>query len=139
VTTRLDVRMRAGAVAIALLVIGVLGFAPRVTTHYRDISFAGRDSGAELFGIFQVSVLQNALHILFGVVGIALSGTREGARAFLAAFGSLFVVLWIYGLAVEQSSDANFLPLDTADSWLHLALGAAMLALGTWTRKPATA
>jgi len=139
VTTRLDVRRRAGAVAIALLVVGVLGFAPGVTTGYRDISFAGHDSGAHLLGIFQVSVLQNALHILFGVVGIALAGTREGARAFLAAGGSLFLALWIYGLVVEQASDVNFIPVDTADSWLHFALGAAMLALGTWTRKPTTA
>jgi hypothetical protein len=31
---------------------------------------------------------------------------------------------------VDKNSSANFVPLNTADNWLHLVLGVAMVALG---------
>ena len=30
----------------------------------------------------------------------------------------------------ERSSEANFVPVNTPDNWLHLGLGVAMIALG---------
>jgi hypothetical protein len=39
-------------------------------------------------------------------------------------------VLWLYGLLVGQDSSANFVPVNSADDWLHLILGVGMLALG---------
>jgi Domain of unknown function (DUF4383) len=42
----------------------------------------------------------------------------------------VYLVLWVYGLVVDQASDANFVPLNTADNWLHLVLGVGMIALG---------
>lgn len=44
--------------------------------------------------------------------------------------GVSYLVLWIYGLLVGQESNANFVPLNTADNWLHLFLGIGMIALG---------
>ena len=40
------------------------------------------------------------------------------------------LVLWVYGLLVDKDSSANFVPLNTADNWLHLLLGLGMIALG---------
>jgi hypothetical protein len=94
------------------------------------MTFAGKDSGAQLLGIFEVSILHNIVHLLFGVVGLALARSWGGARSFLIGGGLIYLVLWIYGLAVDSGSDANFVPLDDADNWLHLALGLAMVALG---------
>ena len=42
-----------------------------------------------------------------------------GARAFLISGGAVYLVLWIYGLIVDTESQANFVPLDTDDDWLH--------------------
>jgi hypothetical protein len=56
---------------IAFLGAGVLGFIPGITTNLGDIAFAGKDSPSELLGIFQVSILHNIVHLLFGVAGIA--------------------------------------------------------------------
>ena len=39
-------------------------------------------------------------------------------------------MLWIYGLVIDKHSSANFVPLNTADDWLHFVLGAGMIALG---------
>jgi hypothetical protein len=87
-------------------------------------------SGAELLGIFQVSVLHNIVHLLFGVAGIAAARTFGSARGYLIGGGVIYLVLWIYGLAIDHGSDANFVPLNDADNWLHLVLGIAMIGVG---------
>lgn len=112
---------------IAFLGAGILGFIPGITQDLGDIKFAGNDSPAELLGIFQVSILHNVVHLLFGVAGIALARTHEGSRAFLLYGGIIYLVLFLYGLLVDKDSDGNFVPINTADSWLHLVLGAGLL------------
>jgi hypothetical protein len=127
---RAPVQELALLVGLAFLAVGVAGFIPGITKHYGSLSFAGHGSGAKLFGVFQVSILHNLVHVLFGIAGIMLSRTRETSRAFLLAGGAIYVVLFFYGLATPQDSAANFVPLDSADDYLHLALGLGMLALG---------
>lgn len=46
-------------------------------------------------------------------------------------------MLWLYGLLIDKSSGANFVPVNSADDWLHFFLGAAMLALGILLGKTA--
>ena len=115
---------------IAFLVTGILGFIPGITTNYDDLAFAGSDSGAELLGIFQVSILHNIVHLLFGIAGLALARTFEGARIYLLGSGVIYVVLFVFGLFVGSGDDANFVPVNGADNLLHLVLGIALL--GSW-------
>ncbi len=124
------VQKAALGVAIAFLVVGILGFVPGITTDFDTIDFAGHHSGAMLFGLFQVSILHNVVHLLFGVGGLALSRTIGTATAYLIAGGAIYLLLWIYGLVIDQSSQANFVPVNTADNWLHLVLGLGMILLG---------
>ncbi|MGW1062579.1 DUF4383 domain-containing protein [Micromonospora rubida] len=132
-TPKPRVQQAAAAVAALFLLLGVLGFIPGITTGYHDMTFAGHTSGAELFGLFQVSVLHNALHLLFGLAGLVLARSVGGSRIFLAGGGAIYLGLWLYGFAIEFSAEhsaVNFIPLNGADNWLHLALGFGMLALG---------
>lgn len=126
----------ATVVAAVFLLVGVLGFIPGITTDYDQMTFAGKDSGAQLLGVFEVSVLHNIVHLLFGIAGLALARSWNGARAFLIGGGAIYLVLWVYGLVVDSKSDANFVPLDDADNWLHLALGLGMVALGLVLSRP---
>ena len=119
------------------LLVGVLGFIPGITTNYGAMSFAGHDSGAMLLGVFQVSVLHNIVHLLFGVAGIAMARTDRMARNFLLGGGIVYIVLWIYGLVINMDGGANFVPFNTADNWLHLILGLAMVGLGLWLGRDA--
>ena len=127
---RTPVQTLAMLVGATFLLVGILGFIPGITTHYGDLSFAGEDSGAKLLGIFQVSILHNIVHLLFGVAGLVLSRTWDGARSFLLGGGVVYLVLWIYGLLTDDVSAANFVPLNTADDWLHFVLGLGMIGAG---------
>ncbi|NBE84564.1 DUF4383 domain-containing protein [Micromonospora rubida] len=132
-TPKPRVQQAAAAVAALFLLLGVLGFIPGITIGYHDMTFAGHTSGAKLFGLFQVSVLHNALHLLFGLAGLVLARSIGGSRIFLAGGGAIYLGLWLYGFAIEFSAEhsaVNFIPLNDADNWLHLALGFGMLALG---------
>jgi hypothetical protein len=106
--------------------VGVLGFVPGITTHYGDLSFAGHDSGAKLLGIFQVSILHNLVHVAFGLVGLGLAKTVDGARNFLVGGGVVYLALWVLGVVGAGS----WIPFNTADNWLHLILGVGMIGLG---------
>jgi Domain of unknown function (DUF4383) len=132
---RSPVRTAALAVSIVFLLVGVLGFIPGITSNYGSMAFAGHHSGAHLLGIFQVSILHNIVHLLFGVVGLAMARTVPAARLYLIAGGAIYLILWLYGLVVGQTSAANFVPLNTADDWLHLVLGLGMIALGLLTTR----
>ena len=124
---------------IAFVGAGILGFIPGITQDLGDIKFAGNDSPAELFGIFQVSVLHNIVHLLFGVAGIALARTWDGALKYLLGAGVIYIVLFVYGLIVSDTSDANFVPINDADDWLHLVLGLALIGSYFLSRNEARA
>jgi hypothetical protein len=117
-------------VGVVFVLVGILGFIPGITNHYGDLGFAGHGSGAKLLGIFQVSILHNIVHILFGIAGIAMAKRADSARTYLIGGGIIYLVLWIYGLVTSDHSSANFVPVNTADDWLHLVLGLGMIALG---------
>ncbi|HEY8374230.1 MAG TPA: DUF4383 domain-containing protein [Pseudonocardiaceae bacterium] len=124
-------RTAAGLVGAVFLLVGVLGFIPGITTDYDTLQFAGHNSQAKLLGVFQVSVLHNIVHLLFGLVGVAMSRATGTARAFLVGGGIIYLVLWLYGLVIDHDSAANFVPVNNADNWLHLGLAAGMILLGT--------
>jgi hypothetical protein len=121
----------AALVGVVFLLVGILGFVPGITTHYSDLGFAGHDSGAKLLGIFQVSILHNIVHLLFGVVGLALAKTADGARTFLVGGGAVYLALWVLGVV----GAGDWIPVNTADNWLHFALGIGMIALGFVTAR----
>ncbi|MBG6192347.1 hypothetical protein IWX64_003318 [Arthrobacter sp. CAN_A212] len=117
------------AVGIVFVLFGVLGFVPGVTTEFDQMDMAGHESEALLLGLFQVSILHNIVHLLYGVAGLVLARTYANAKNYLLIGGVLYLVLWIYGLVIDLNSDANFVPFNDADNWLHLFLGVGMIAL----------
>jgi hypothetical protein len=124
------VQTAAAIVGATFLLVGIAGFIPGVTTDFDSMEFAGYESGSELLGIFQVSVLHNIVHLLFGALGIYASRTAKASTLYLVGGGAVYLVLTLYGAVVDRVSDANFVPLNTADNWLHLALGLGMIGLG---------
>jgi hypothetical protein len=112
-------------VAAAFVLIGILGLVPGIMTHYGELAFAGSGSRAQLFGIFRVSVLLDLVHLCFGVAGLVLVRSAETARVYLTGGGAASLALWLLGVVAA----GRWVPLDSADNWLHFLLGVAMLGL----------
>jgi hypothetical protein len=123
---RTPVQNVARLAGLVFLLVGIAGFIPGITTNlYDGLDFAGDGSEAELLGIFQVSVLHNIVHLLFGV-GIFLAATPEGARNYLIGAGTIYLLLFVLGIL----GAADWIPANDADDWLHLVLGAGLLGAG---------
>jgi hypothetical protein len=133
---RTPVQNAARLVGIVFLLVGIAGFIPGITTNlYDGLEFASDDGDAELLGIFKVSVLHNIVHGLFGIAGLALAKTASGARTFLIGGGAIYIALWLLGLL----GGADWIPSNSADDWLHLALGGGLIALGVALTRERTA
>ena len=125
--TRTPVQDAARVAGVAFLVIGLAGFVPGLTTDlYGGLEFAGGDGTSELLGTFEVSVLHNIVHGLFGLAGLALAASPSGARSFLVGGGGLYLALFLLGIA----GGGDWLPSNRADDVLHLAFGVGMIAAG---------
>ena len=129
---RTPVQNIARLVGIVFLLVGIAGFIPGVTTNlYDGLEFAGDDGTAELLGLFQVSVLHNIVHGLFGIAGLALAATASGARTYLIGGGGIYLALFLLGIV----GGGDWIPLNDADNWLHLILGGGMIGLGVITTR----
>ncbi len=129
---RTPVQNVARLLGVVFLLVGVAGFIPGVTTDlYDGLEFAGDDGTAELLGLFEVSVLHNIVHGLFGIAGLALAATAAGARNFLIGGGAIYLLL----VVIQAVGAGDWVPLVGADLWLHLVLGVALIGLGVATTR----
>ena len=72
------------------------------------------------------------LLMAFGFVRLFDSPIRRNGKRRSRWTGVWFIYLglWVYGLVIDLTGRANFMPLNGADNWLHLGLGVLMMLLG---------
>ncbi|MBW3614862.1 MAG: DUF4383 domain-containing protein, partial [Actinobacteria bacterium] len=114
----------AAVFGLTFVLAGVGGFIPGVTSNYDELSLFGTDSNAELLGLFRVSVLHNIVHLLFGV-GLLAAARFSWSKLYLLGGGVAYLGFVVYGLLIDHDSEANFLPVNNADNFLHLGLSSA--------------
>ena len=110
---------------VVFLLVGILGFIPGITSDAPG-DFSGEGSEAELLGIFSISVLVNIIHLLFGIGGLAMARTWEGARLYLIGAGVIYLVVWVIGIL----GGLDWVPFNDAENWLHFVLGIVMVGAG---------
>src|SRR5918911_4980677 len=126
------VQALAALVGATFLIVGIAGFIPGITSHlYGGLDFAGHNSQAKVLHLFQTSWLHNIVHLAFGVAGLTLARTWEGARTYLIGGGVIYLALWLLGIV----GGGDWIPVDTADNWLHFVLGLGMIGLGFVTAR----
>jgi hypothetical protein len=124
-----DIQRAAMLFGIVFALVTILGFIPGVTTDYDRLTvFDG--VGAKLLGIFGVNILENIVHGLYAVAGFAAAASWSASKNYFIWGGVVYLVVWLYGLVIDNESSANVLGVNTAADWLHFVLGVTMIAIG---------
>ena len=109
---------------IVFLAVGILGFVPAATPPMAD------GSGGMLLNIFHVNTLHNCVHLASGVVFLLCGLAGAGpSRMFFKIFGAVYALVAVLGF-VKGDAMIFGMANNTADTWLHVVLAAAMLFLG---------
>jgi hypothetical protein len=106
-----------------LTLVGIIGFSGILVTD------------SKVLGIFGVSPLHNAVHLLTGVVGLAAGFAAGGGYSedYNKYLGLVYLLVFVVGVvAVVASIDlvVDLLGLNVADNVLHLLIGVVLAAVG---------
>lgn len=107
-------------VGLLFTVAGVAGFFVTGLDIASFEDFFARDTNQFLLGL-EVNPAHNVVHLLLGLVGLALGMSKAGARAYGALLFVGYAATFVFGLFAVDNRDINFLSLNTADNWFHLA------------------
>lgn len=126
-------RLYATLVGGVLVVVGIVGF-------FYSSSFGSPGTVDEVFDVFAVNAWHNIIHLVTGAIGLLVAG--YAAREYALGLGVVYVVIAIWGFIIGSGeSILGFVPIDTADNFLHLGIGVLGLAAGAATpaeERPAT-
>lgn len=120
-------KLYAAVLGAVLTLVGILGFIP------------GLSPNGNLIGIFAIDPLHNAIHILSGVVGLAVAFTAGGvyARYYALIFGLVYGLVTLIGF-VQGTTVLGLIDVNLADNVLHLLIAAASLAVFFVTARSTT-
>jgi hypothetical protein len=107
-----------------LLLAGIAGF-------FADSSFGDLGSnvqGDELI-VFEVNGWHNIVHILSGLLGLALAARPSTARMYALGFGAVYLLVTIWGI-VDGNDVFGLLPVNGADNVLHIAIAVTGILAG---------
>lgn len=112
---------------IVFILVGILGFIPNPIVGST--------------GIFETDLGHNLVHLAAGgVLLFAGLQSEQLARLGLQAFGAVYLLVGLVGLAVVDSTVGHgsllgLVHLNGADNWLHIALGLVLLGIGFGVKK----
>jgi hypothetical protein len=114
-------------IGAALTVAGIVGF-------LYTSSFGEPGDTDAVFGILDVNGWHNLVHLLTGLLGLAVSRYYSAARRYAIWFGLIYSALAIWGLVVGGGeSILGIVPVNTEDNVLHALIAVAGLAAGLGT------
>ena len=116
-------------IGLTLVIAGIVGF-------FYNASFDTGDglSRDAVLGILDVNGWHNVVHILTGVLGLAVAGSYDGSRVYAISFGVIYLAVAGVGFIAGTGDEIlNLIPVNTEDNLLHLLIGLAGLAAGLAT------
>lgn len=113
------------ALGAVLVLVGILGFLV-------EPSFGiGDDATRGTLIAFDINGWHNVVHLLSGVVGLAMARTAGGARLFAIGYGVVYLLVTALGFVVGDGGYLlSIIPINTADNLLHLAIAVSGIAIG---------
>ncbi len=114
----MNVQKLAKLFGIVFILIGILGFIPGVTT------------GNHLFGIFEVDVLHNIIHLGTGLIALWAMSTLANSRLFFKVFGVVYGAVTVLGLMATGGNVLGLITVNMADNLLNLVIAIVALYAG---------
>ena len=112
------------------VLVGILGFVPFLGgTLSQDPS--------NLLGIFGITAVHNAVHLLIGLAFLGAASSDANARMASIVIGATYLLVGIIGLLNLQFIN-DLLAINGADNGLHFVSGLAALGVGLAGRRVAT-
>lgn len=120
-------RLFALVYGVVFLLVGILGFVPGVLTpvspgEHAEHSVTVNAFEGYLFGLFHVNVLHSLVHVLFGIMGLAMSRTWGAARSYARIVAVVYALLAVMGLIPGLNTVFGLIPIHGNDVWLHVLL-----------------
>jgi uncharacterized protein (UPF0333 family) len=113
-----------------LTIAGIVGF-------FYSSDFGSPGETDKVFGILDVNGWHNVVHIATGALGLAMAG--YAARSYALGLGVVYLLVAGWGFIVGSGGEIlGFIPVNTEDNLLHLAIGALGIGAGMATPKVAT-
>ncbi len=113
------------ALGAVLVLIGIAGFLVEASFGVGDSAERGT------LILFDINGWHNVVHLLSGIVGLAMAGTAAKARLFAIGYGIVYVLVTILGFIVGDGGLLlQIIPINTADNLLHLAIAVSGIAIG---------
>lgn len=116
---------------IGFLLVGILGFVPRLLTSPEGQPSLVIEAGhGNLFGLFPVNVLHNLVHLAFGVWGVVVWRSFGASRIYSRSVAITYAVLTVMGLIPGLNTIFGLVPLHGHDIWLHAVIAVAAAYFG---------
>jgi hypothetical protein len=109
-------------IAGALLTLAGFGFLTMLAGQVENL-----DLGQRLFGLFDLSLVHNFVHLLLGAAALLSAGSHRSSRRFLTGAGTAVVTLTVYGQLDSAPTFPDLVPVGEADGVLHALLGLTMI------------
>ena len=82
-----------------------------------------------MLGVLSVNGWHNVVHLLSGLVGLAVVRSYSASRTYAIGFGVVYTLVAIWGFVIgDGESILGFLPVNSEDNVLHLLIGVAGVA-----------
>jgi uncharacterized protein (UPF0333 family) len=117
------------------LIFGALLTIAGITGFFYNSDFtsdkAARDA---VFGVLDVNGWHNVVHIVTGVIGLAVASSYSASRSYALGVGLIYIIVAIWGFIIGSGdSILSIIPVNTEDNILHLLIGVAGIAAGMAT------
>ena len=116
------------AFGVVLLLAGLAGYVPALTPD------------GKLLGVFAVNGAHNIVHILTGVIALAIAlASPANMSTFFKVFGVVYALVAVLGFFSGDQPLLGIIAHNAADMWLHVLIAAVTLWIGFGMKEPAVA
>lgn len=105
------------------LLAGILGF-------FTVFGGSATQTSKLLFNLFPVDLVDNLVHVVIGVAGLAAASDVQNARTYCQVLAIVLLVLGLLGFLVPRLF--GLLDIGGADIAVHLVSGAVLAYFGFW-------